>query len=84
MPVSRIAWTASDVAGIPLRRLVGRVGQIEVGICEYDGSNRLWTWWSPLAEDVWGHAPSAEAAQQHCEAWLRAWLENFRPFLERV
>ena len=53
---------------------------VVVGICAYDGSSRFWTWWSPLAEDIWGHGQDAEGARQGCEAWLRGWLENFRPF----
>ena len=77
-----IAWTQAEVAGTKLRRFVGRVGQIEVGAVEWDGSNRLWTWSSPLAEEVWGHAPSEPAARQAFELWLRAWLENFRPFFD--
>jgi len=77
---SLIAWTQDVTAGVPLPRYVGRVGAVEVGICEYDGSNRFWTWWSPLAEDIWGHGQDAEGAQRGCEAWLRGWIENFRPF----
>ncbi|GJE43791.1 hypothetical protein [Methylobacterium soli] len=75
-----ITWLQDHVADVPLRGFTGRAGDVIVGRCEYDGSNRLWTWWTPLAEDVWGHAPNAEAAQQHCELWLRDWLENFRGF----
>ncbi len=30
-PMSRIAWTQDQVAGIPLQRYVGHVGPIEVG-----------------------------------------------------
>ncbi|MCJ2054181.1 hypothetical protein [Methylobacterium sp. J-070] len=80
MPRSVITWTQDVTAGVPLPRFVGRVGAVQVAICEYDGSNRLWTWWSPLAEDIWGHGQDAGAAQQACEAWLRGWIENFRPF----
>lgn len=75
-----IAWTQDSVAGVPLRRHIGRVGPIEVGAVAFDGSNRLWTWSSPLAEDAWGHATDEAAAKQAFEAWLREWLENFRPF----
>ncbi|MGU3540680.1 hypothetical protein [Methylobacterium sp. A54F] len=82
MAASSVTWTQGRVAEVPLQRFVGRVGAVDVAICEYDGSNRLWTWWSPLAEDVWGHAPDAEGAKRHCELWLRDWLENFRPFFE--
>lgn len=80
MASNRIAWTQGSIAEVPLHRFTGRVGTVEVAICEYDGSNRLWTWWSPLSEDAWGHAANAEGAQQHCEIWLQGWLENFRPF----
>lgn len=80
MQATLITWVQDTVAEVPLRRFTGQVGGITVGRCEYDGSNRLWTWWTPLAEEAWGHAPSAEAAQRHCEIWLRGWLENFRPF----
>jgi hypothetical protein len=77
-----IAWSQDSVAGVPLRRLVGRVGAIAVAAIEWDASNRLWTWSSPLAEDVWGHAPSECGAKQAVELWLRSWLENFRPFFQ--
>lgn len=79
---SRIAWTQAVVAGVLLKRHVGRVGAVEVGAVEWDGSNRLWTWSSPLAEDVWGHALTEPAARQAFELWLRGWLDNFRPFFE--
>ncbi|MEH3117283.1 MAG: hypothetical protein PGN25_06665 [Methylorubrum populi] len=82
MSTSTITWTRGGLSEVPLQRFSGRVGAIEVGIVEYDGSNRLWTWWSPLAEDIWGHAQDADAAKQACEVWLRGWLENFRPFFE--
>ena len=78
-----ITWTQASVANVPLRRFVGHVGPVEVGAVEFDGSNRLWTWSSPLAEDAWGHAQSEAGAKQGFEVWLRGWLENFRPFLER-
>ena len=77
-----IAWSRDSVAGVPLRRSVGRVGAIAVAAVEWDASNRLWTWSSPLAEDVWGHAPSECSAKQAVEFWLRSWLENFRPFFQ--
>ncbi|MBD8906184.1 hypothetical protein [Methylorubrum zatmanii] len=80
MSTSKIIWTQAGLSEVPLRRFTGRVGAVEVAVVEYDGSNRLWTWWSPLVEDIWGHAQEAEAAQQACEIWLRGWLENFRPF----
>jgi hypothetical protein len=37
---------------------------IEVASVAFDGSSPLWTWSSPLAEDVWGHAQTREAAEQ--------------------
>ncbi len=82
-PLTGIAWRQATVAGMPLRRHVGHVGEVEVGAVEFDGSNRLWTWSSPLAEDAWGHAQTEHGAKQAFEAWLRGWLENFRPFFER-
>lgn len=75
-----IVWTQDATDGVALPRCVGRVGAVEVAICAYDGSNRLWTWWSPLAEDVWGHGTDEAGARQGCEVWLRGWLEAFRPF----
>ena len=83
MRVSILEWRQASVAGVPLRRYVASVGAVEVGAVEYDGSNRLWTWSSPLAEDVWGHAAEEAAARKAFEAWLREWLENFRPFFEQ-
>ena len=77
-----ITWTQESVAGVPLRRWVGRVGTVEVGAVEYDGSNQLWTWSSPLVVDAWGHAHHAAGAKQGFEVWLRRWLENFWPFFE--
>lgn len=77
-----IGWTQASVAGVPLRRFVARVGEVEVGAVEYDGTSRLWTWSSPLVEDVWGHAQSEGGAKRAFETWLREWLENFRPFFE--
>ena len=83
MRESPITWTQDSVADVPLRRFVGHVGPVEVGAVAYDGSNRLWTWSSPLAEDAWGHAPTDHGAKQAFEVWLRGWLEAFRPFFER-
>jgi hypothetical protein len=77
-----IGWTQASVAGVPLQRFVAHVGEVEVGAVEYDGTNRLWTWSSPLVEDVWGHAQSEGGAKRAFEAWLREWLENFRPFFD--
>jgi hypothetical protein len=76
----RIAWTPDSVAGIPLRRTVASVGEIEVGAVEYDGSNRLWTWSSRLADDAWGHATDEQGARLGLESWLRRWLANFASF----
>ncbi len=77
-----IGWEQASVAGVPLRRSVAPVGTIDVGTVEYDGTNRLWAWSSPLVEDVEGHAQSEGGAKRAFEAWLREWLENFRPFFE--
>src|SRR4051794_25436477 len=80
--MSVIEWKQASVAGVKLRRFTGHVGGIEVGSVEFDGSNRLWTWSSPFAEDVWGHAQTREAAEQAFETWLRGWLEKLRPLLD--
>ncbi len=80
MRQSHIVWIQDQVAGTPLRRYVGRVGGVEVGAVAYDASNRLWTWSSPLQEDVWGHAQDEDGAKLAFEAWLRGWLESFRPY----
>lgn len=77
---SLIAWTQDSVAGVPLRRSIGHVGPVEVGAVAYDGSNRFWTWSTPLAEDAWGHGQTEDAARQAFETWLQSWLKNFRPF----
>ena len=58
-----IVWTQDSVAGVPLRRSVGRVGAVEVGTVEYDGSNRFWIWATPLQEDAWGYGASEAAAK---------------------
>ena len=79
---SPITWTQDRVAGVALRRYVAHVGSVEVGAVAYDGSNRLWTWSSPLSDDAWGHAPSESGAKQAFEVWLRGWLKAFRPFFE--
>ncbi len=79
---SVIVWTQDSVAGVPLRRSVGRVGAVEVGTVEYDGSNRFWIWATPLQEDAWGYGASEAAAKAAFEQWLKGWLENFRPFFE--
>ena len=52
--MSVIEWKQASVAGVKLRRFTGHVGGIEVGSVEFDGSNRLWTWSSPFAEDCHG------------------------------
>ena len=64
--MSVIEWKQASVAGVRLRRFTGHVGGIEVGSVEFDGSNRLWTWSSPFAEDVWGHAPTQAAHNRRC------------------
>ena len=81
-PPEGITWTQDSVAGVPLRRWIGRAGLVEVGSVEHDAGNRLWIWSSPLAEEAWGWAPGEEAAKRAFEAWLRGWLDNFRPFWE--
>ena len=80
--MSGIRWEQDAVAGVQLRRFVGRIGAIEVGNVTFDGGNRFWVWASPLQEDAWGYGPSEDAAKAGLEHWLTAWLENFRPFLE--
>ncbi len=80
--MSAVAWTQDSVAGVPLRRFIGRLGEVEVGNVAYDGSNRFWIWASPLQDDAWGYGPTEEAAKAALEVWLSSWLENFRPFLE--
>ena len=82
MRESPITWTQDSVAGVPLRRFMGHVGTIEVGTVEWDGSSRFWTWYSRLSDEAWGHAQTEHGAKQAFEAWLRNWLENFRPFFE--
>ena len=79
---SRITWTRDSVAGVPLNRYIGHVGVVEVGSISYDGSSRFWVWASPLQEDAWGYGPSEEAAKTALEAWLTAWLANFRTFFD--
>ncbi len=81
MVAAGIAWTQESVAQVPLKRHVGRLGAVEVGAVEYDETNRMWVWSSPLAEAAWGWAPEEQGAKQALELWLRGWLENFRPFL---
>jgi hypothetical protein len=68
---------------VPLQRFTAHAGAIEVGYVEYDGGNRMWVWSSRLADDAWGWGSTAEAAKHGLEAWLRRWLENFRPLLGR-
>jgi hypothetical protein len=80
--MSRITWRQDSVAGIPLQRFVGTVGEVEVGNVAYDATNRFWVWASPLREDAWGYGPSEDAAKRGLELWLRAWLENFRGFMD--
>lgn len=77
-----IRWEQDNISGVRLRRFIGYATSVVVGVVEYDGSNRLWTWSSPLVEDAWGHATTEAGAKQGFEAWLAAWLENFRPLFE--
>ena len=80
---SRISWRQDSVAGVPVQRFTGHVGAVVVGTVAFDGSNRLWAWFSPLVDDAWGYAPTEQAAKQAFELWLKGWLENFRPFFEK-
>ena len=82
MGASPLAWTQDSIADVPLRRYTGRVSAIEVAAVKWDGSNCLWTRSSRLADDAWGHAQSEHGAKLGFEAWLRGWLENFRPYFE--
>lgn len=81
MAADAITWTQESVAQVPLKRHTGRVAAVEVGVVEYDATNRMWLWSSPLAEDAWGWAPEEHGAKQALALWLRGWLENFRSFL---
>jgi hypothetical protein len=71
MQESPITWTQDRVAGVALRRYIARyiahVGSVEVGAVAYDGSNRLWTWSSPLDIEAWGHAQTESGAKQAFE-----------------
>jgi hypothetical protein len=82
MRESPIQWTRPDVGGVPSRRAVGFVGDVEVGAVEFDPGNRLWLWSSPLAEAAWGWAPSEDGAKRALDLWLRGWLAPFRAFFE--
>ena len=75
-----LTWTQDEVATVPLRRYTARSGEVEVGFVEFDGGNRMWVWSSPLAEDAWGWGADETGAKHALENWLKAWLENFRPF----
>ena len=79
--MTSLTWTQEERAGVPLAEFVARAGAIEAGRVMYDGSNKLWVWSSPLADDAWGYGTTREAAQGGFEAWLRSWLQNFREFL---
>src|SRR3954469_10650390 len=74
--VSVIKWKQASVAGVKLRRFTGHVGGIEVGAIEYDGSNQLWTWSSPFAEDVWGHARARVLQSRHLRRGCGAGLKG--------
>jgi hypothetical protein len=80
--MAAIKWTQQKVAGVPLQHFLGRAGVVEVGSVTYDGSNGMWAWASPLADDAWGYAQTPEGAQQALTIWLIQWLENFRPLLD--
>ncbi|HEY0571923.1 MAG TPA: hypothetical protein VGD16_10370 [Enterovirga sp.] len=80
--MAAIKWTQQKVAGVPLQHFLGRAGAVEVGSVTYDGSNGMWAWASPLADDAWGYAQTPEGAQQALTIWLIQWLENFRPLLD--
>lgn len=80
--MSAITWRQDSVAGVPLRSFIGHVGAIQVGLVAFDGSNSLWSWSSPLADDAWGYAATEEAGKQAFEVWLKTWLENFKPLFE--
>jgi hypothetical protein len=87
-PSGPITWTQDKAASVPLRRFVRHVGTVEVGAVAYDGSNRLWTWSSPLDIEAWGHAPTENGAKRAFESgsvagWSvqavssrRAWTRN--------
>ena len=80
--MSGIVWEQDAVAGVQLRRYVGRIGAVEVGNVAYDGSNKFWIWSTPLQEDAWGYGPTEQAAKAALEFWLVSWLKNFRPFFQ--
>ena len=80
--MSVIEWKQASVAGVKLRRFTGHVGGIEVGSVEFDGSNRLWTWSSPFAEDVWGHAPTRQPHNRPARHGYEAALRNCGPFYD--
>ena len=79
MKTDRLTWKQDSIADVTLRRFTAHAGAIEVGYVEYDGGNRMWVWSSRLADDAWGWGSTAEAAKHGLQAWLRRWLENFRP-----
>lgn len=80
MDTTPLTWTRDEIASVPLRRFRAHSGEVEVGYVEYDGGNRMWVWASSLAEDAWGWGADESGVMQGLETWLRAWLENFRPF----
>jgi hypothetical protein len=81
MRTDQITWTQDHIADVPLQRFTAHAGEVEVGYVEYDGGNRMWVWSSRLADDAWGWGSTDQAAKNGLEAWLRGWLENFRPLL---
>ena len=80
--MSAVLWSRQSVAGVPLRVFVGTVGEIVIGTVEFDGSNRLWVWSSPLSDEAWGYAPTEEGAKQALELWVKAWVQKFRAFFD--
>jgi len=77
-----LTWTQGSVAGVPLNHFVAQAGAVEAGAVTFDASNGFWVWASPLSDEAWGYAPTADGAKQALTLWLRAWLENFRPLLD--
>lgn len=79
-----LTWTEEKIAGAALRHHVAHAGTVEVGRVMYDGSNDFWVWSTQLAEDAWGYGKSVEGAKGGFEAWLKTWIENFRPLFEQL
>lgn len=79
-----LTWTEEKIAGAALLHHVAHAGTVEVGRVMYDGSNDFWVWSTQLAEDAWGYGKTAEGAKGGFEAWLKNWIENFRPIFEQL